>query len=93
MPLPAVRTCAVAVVLLCCAAVGRAGQPTVLDSGLAPAQVESRRYLDYARECIDLLMARGTDRYGKTHSPVLVSILDVRTRVEIRIFIRQAHAP
>lgn len=52
----------------------------ILDTGLKPADVEKRRYLDYARECIDLLMAYGTDRYGPVRSPMLMNILDVRTR-------------
>ena len=52
----------------------------VLDSGLTPSDVEKRPYLDYARECLDLLIAHGMDRYGTTHSPILMSILDVRTR-------------
>ncbi len=52
----------------------------LLDSGLRPETVEDRPYLDYARECIDLLIEHGTDRYGKVHSPILMNILDVRTR-------------
>lgn len=62
------------------AVLARAGEPELLDSGLRPEDVEKRRYLDYARECIDLLIEHGTDRYGKVHSPMLMSILDVRTR-------------
>ncbi|MHC4404788.1 MAG: AGE family epimerase/isomerase [Planctomycetota bacterium] len=54
--------------------------PEPLPSGLAPDDVEARRYLEYARQCIDLLIEHGTDRYGETHSPMLVNILDVRTR-------------
>jgi hypothetical protein len=57
-----------------------AEQPELLESGLAPEAVENRRYLDYARECIDLLLRHGTDRYGKVQAPILVSTLDVRTR-------------
>ena len=52
----------------------------LLDSGLTPETVEKRRYLDYVRECLDTLMAHGTDRYGATHAPILVTILDVVTR-------------
>jgi len=62
------------------AATAGAGEPEILDSGLKPADVEKRRYRDYARECIDLLRTHGTDRYGKVHSPMLMAILDVRTR-------------
>jgi len=54
--------------------------PDILDSGIKPGEVENRPYLDYARECIDLLIQYGADRYGKVHTPILVSILDVRTR-------------
>jgi len=53
--------------------------PVVLDSGLAPEDVEQRPYLDYVRACVDRLIERGTDRYGRVHSPLLMNILDVRT--------------
>ena len=39
------------------------------------------RYVQYVRECVDLLMAHGTDRYGDVRTPILVSILDVESRV------------
>ena len=52
----------------------------VLDSGIAEADVEKKPYADYVTECVDLLMEYGTDRYGKRHKPVLVTILDVRSR-------------
>ena len=45
-----------------------------------PVAQHDKRYLDYVRQCLDLLIEHGTDRYGKTKSPILVSILDVRTR-------------
>ncbi len=70
---------AVATLLLVPAAL-HAKPPEVLDSGLKPTDVEKRPYLDYVRECVDLLMARGTDRYGKTKRPILTSIVDVRNR-------------
>ena len=54
--------------------------PIVLESGLEPNDVEKRPYAEYVAECIDLLIEHGTDRYGKVRSPVLMSILDVRTR-------------
>jgi len=63
-----------------CAGADTAG-PDILPSGLAPEEVENRRYLDYARECVELLLRHGTDRYGEVHSPLLMNILDVRTRV------------
>lgn len=37
-------------------------------------------YTSYVEECVDVLIERGTDKYGKVHTPVLVSILDVNTR-------------
>ncbi len=51
-----------------------------LQSGISPEDVEKRRYRDYVAECIDALMKDGTDRYGSVHSPMLVTIIDVRTR-------------
>lgn len=54
--------------------------PAILSSRLAPADVEKQPYRQYARECIELLMQHGTDTYGKVHSPMLMNILDVRTR-------------
>ncbi len=41
----------------------------------------SGRYLEHVRECLDVLIEHGTDRYGKVHSPILMNILDVRTRL------------
>jgi hypothetical protein len=40
-----------------------------------------KSYMAYVRECMDLLMAHGTDTYGPEHTPVLVSILDVQSRI------------
>jgi len=37
-------------------------------------------YLSSVGECLDILMRDGTDRYGPTKSPILVSILDAETR-------------
>ena len=37
-------------------------------------------YTGYVKQCLDLLMEYGTDRYGPEHTPLLVSILDVETR-------------
>ncbi|HPA47021.1 MAG TPA: hypothetical protein PK395_14745, partial [bacterium] len=56
------------------------GDPELLDSGLSAESIANKPYLDYARECADLMMEYGTDRYGALHSPMLMSILDVRTR-------------
>ena len=66
--------------LLCLGPLALGGTPQVLDGGLRPEHVPRRRYVAYARECIDLLIEHGTDRYGKVHSPILMNILDVRTR-------------
>jgi len=60
---------------------GRQEDPIViLDSGIVPEDVEKRPYADYVSECVELLMEYGTDRYGKAQQPLLVTILDVRTR-------------
>lgn len=48
-------------------------------SGACGAEVESV----YARrvwDCLTILMGDGTDRYGRSNAPILVSILDVETR-------------
>lgn len=37
-------------------------------------------YTQRVKECLDLLMAHGTDTYGEVHTPMLVSILDVESR-------------
>lgn len=59
---------------------GQMSAPEVLASGLAPKDVLGRPYVDYAKQCIDLLIEHGTDRYGPVHAPILVNILDLRTR-------------
>ncbi len=58
----------------------RLREEPVLRSGLKPEDIENQGYLAYARECADLLLEHGTDRYGKVYTPHLMSILDVRTR-------------
>ena len=70
---------AAAVMLLPALAAGRT-PPAPLNSGIRPDEVEKRPYLDYVRECVDLLIEHGTDRYGKVRSPMLMNILDVRSR-------------
>ncbi len=53
----------------------------VLESGLAPEDVEDRRYLSYVTEAAEVLMAEGADRYGEaTDDHLLVSVMDVRSR-------------
>jgi len=45
-----------------------------------PVAQHDKRYVDCIRQCLDLLIEHGTDRYGKSRAPILVSILDVQTR-------------
>ena len=42
--------------------------------------VQKEDYIVYVKECLDLLLDFGRDRYGKIHSPILVSILDAESR-------------
>jgi len=55
--------------------------PTVgLVSGEAgDAQPPANRYREAVRACLDNLLEYGTDRYGSVQTPMLMSILDVRT--------------
>jgi hypothetical protein len=57
-----------------------AAEGDLLDSGIRPEDVQKRPWLDYVRQCADVLMVHGTDRYGKVRSPMLMNIIDVRTR-------------
>lgn len=61
-------------------AVQQTADVEILDSGIAPGDVEKRRYRDYVAECVDALIKDGTDRYGEVKTPMLVSMIDVRTR-------------
>jgi len=45
-----------------------------------PVSAAELPYLDYVRSSLDILLEHGTDRYGKTHAPIFVSILDVMSR-------------
>ena len=56
-----------------------ASQPTGGDGN--PPGGSEKSYLAYVRECLDLLMAFGTDSYGPEQTPILVSILDVESRI------------
>ncbi len=49
-----------------------------LDSGLTPAEVQNQPYSFYVRQCVDKLVQYGADRYGDHHTPILMSIIDVR---------------
>lgn len=48
--------------------------------GDVPVSNGDRSYRDYVKECADVIIDYGRDRYGQKHSAVLVSILDVETR-------------
>jgi len=74
------QVCVIIGLLASAPATAGAGAPVVLDSGLRVEDVGKRAWLDYVRECADVLMPRGTDRHGKVHSPLLMNILDVRTQ-------------
>jgi len=50
------------------------------DGASAVAEGPELDYREYVRRCIETLMEHGTDRYGETHAPILVSILDVSSR-------------
>ena len=49
------------------------------------AEEDCSRYREYVRQCVETLIEHGTDRYGQVQSPVLMNILDVRTRNARRI--------
>jgi len=40
---------------------------------------EAKGYLHYVRAFLDTMIAEGTDRYGKFHSPMFASLLDMET--------------
>lgn len=71
---------ATAAVFILGAAQAVSPEVVVLDSGIGEAQVTERPWRAYAAECADMLIQHGTDRYGEEHLPLLVTILDVRTR-------------
>jgi len=49
-------------------------------SGPNNARKPTAETIDYVRQCLDVLMEYGTDRYGDKYTPILVSILDVQSR-------------
>ncbi|NND07038.1 MAG: hypothetical protein HKN87_11720 [Saprospiraceae bacterium] len=51
-----------------------------LHSGAPYTSDDLGKYTSYVKECLDILMEHGVDRYGEVHAPMLVSILDVETR-------------
>jgi len=61
-------------------AVSQSVDIVVLKSGIAYVDVERRRYRDYVVECVDVLMKEGTDGDGKVKMPMLVTMIDVRSR-------------
>ena len=56
-----------------------AGQ--AIDAEVNNPEGTDKSYMAYVRECMDLLMTHGTDTYGPEHTPILVSILDVESRI------------
>ncbi len=54
----------------------------VLFTGPARAQEkpETRRRRSYVIECLDTLIEHGTDVYGPVKSPIMMAMIDVRTR-------------
>lgn len=44
---------------------------------IQPSRLRSWRY--YVARCIDTLIARGTDRYGPEHSPMIMAVIDTLT--------------
>ena len=52
----------------------------LLYSGELDMSDDQAPYASYVKECLDILMEHGTDKYGEIHAPVLVSILDVDKR-------------
>ena len=48
------------------------------ESGISP---KDGAYATRVQECVELLMEHGTDKYGEIHAPILVSILDVESRI------------
>ena len=51
-----------------------------LDAIMPDNAENDNSYATYVKECLDILLEYGTDRYGKVHTPILVSILDVENR-------------
>ena len=58
-------------------------------AGAAPAgpnaalpKRKTGRYMTCVRSCLDNLLEHGTDRYGPVHTPMLMSIIDVRTNAQ-----------
>ncbi len=45
-----------------------------------PTPAEQLPHAASVEACVNILMQQGTDRYGRVHTPMLVSILDVETR-------------
>lgn len=45
----------------------------------APAPASAQRYFDTVRHYADTMLAHGTDKYGREHSPLLASALDRAT--------------
>ncbi len=64
-----------------CVSMGGAA-PAATDGALPEQKAE--RYLASVRTCLDNLLEHGTDRYGPVHTPMLMSIIDVRDHTSPR---------
>ncbi|NUN96248.1 MAG: hypothetical protein HUU16_08740 [Candidatus Omnitrophica bacterium] len=53
------------------------GMPIAFAGPIEPEK--AARYRDAVKSCLDKLLEFGTDRYGPVHTPMLMSILDIRT--------------
>jgi len=56
------------------------GISTIANAEQSTGAAGNRSQLRVVKECIETLIQHGTDRYGKTKTPMLVSILDIETR-------------
>ncbi len=54
--------------------------PERMQALTSPGGTPARDYRHYVRKCLDTLIRRGTDRYGKIHSPMMMAVIDVKTR-------------
>ncbi len=66
---------AAGLIALCSSVAGTALAAT----GSALPEEKANHYMTCVRSCLDNLLEYGTDRYGPVHTPMLMSIIDVRT--------------
>lgn len=72
VPLREMRPCGAA-------RVAGADRVTAANKALAQSAASPARYRAAVLGCLDALIAEGTDRYGSQHSPMVSSILDLKT--------------